>query len=666
MGGKWDPYGGFDNELLEEGYQAYKATGAETFSSSRFQFARGATYEINFGAMTQTNTKTNKSRNIQRRDGAPAMGGGSPEGPVAAARVSPSPKESPKPSPQRSREPSPAPDPSDATNDARMAPPIVPQPLGRELSGTLGSHGGDSAANAAAYPDPDDDDSQRRTPDLEQNGADHEHHIQYQRRQMTFKLPSYAPIVGGCCCIGILLTIILLPLSFNYVPPNTVGIKIDKTSRRVSLDNYYPEGRYFLGPTVDFFLFPTDVQTLDDSITARALDGYAIRIAYAVQYQLVPEKIVDLYKKHNLKYGTIYRRIARERVLAAIGNHDSNGFYRDREEILNMMFSDICEKLYPEHAKCWGMQFTEINLAPQLETRLLRLELDRWYVRKKKAEQAVSEVTSVTEVVEADFQMRISNVKSSSDANASIIELGAQSGSTILTRTSAADAAIITRDAEKTATITEKTAKMQCDEITVKAENQARGIEFQALADALLLKEEAKANASEIISTAKAAAHKTYAVAYGEAKAREITAQGNALQYMRNRMTISPNGLNRYDKTRVVAKYDEAKKVTLGFTQTFTIQDLRPWQNEDGSRRLHEKREHSSNAEEPSVSCFSMTPGNSCGSKHEWRSGLMGYKMLRPNATAGHFATKQVHRRPGESRRLHEQLHHHHHEDTEL
>lgn len=645
MNGKWMPYSGFDNDLLEEAYNEYQSSGNKVYSSSRFQFARGAMYDIDFEKMTQTNMASGKSRNIQRADP-----------PAASGRRSRTPSPPPAPVATRANGANGA-DPANAGDDARMASPIMPDPQ-RQLSGTLGSHGGDPAAAAAAHEHDDDANEALPPPDEEDPGAPDP---PPPARQYSYSGElAKAPYACCCCSIIVLLVVILVPLSFNYVPPNHVGIKIDSTTRRVSLDNYYPEGRYFMGPSVDFFLFPTLVQTLEDSITARAADGYPINIRYTVQYFLEPDKILDCYKKHNLKYPQVYKRISRERVLAAIGNYGSKGFYQDREEILNEMFGQVCEDLQPEFAKCWGMQFTEVNLAPQLEARLLRLELDRWYVRRKQAEQVVSQVTSYTEVVEADYAMRIKNVESGSNADANIIKLGAESGSTITARTAAADAAIITREAEKTATLTEKMAKIESDKISNKAENDARLIEFKAQADALKLKEEAKARATAITSTAQADALKTINLAVGAAKSREIAAQGNALQGMKNRMPISPHGLNRFEKSRTVAKYDEAKKLSLGFTQNILIRDLK--EGHGGKRRLHEKREHLANADEPSVSCFQMTPGNSCGSKREWRSGLMGYKMLKPNATTGHFSSNR--KRPGWGGSLHS--YRHHHEDTEL
>jgi len=178
-----------------------------------------------------------------------------------------------------------------------------------------------------------------------------------------------------------------------------------------------------------------------------------------------------------------------------------------------------------------GMQFTEVNLAPQFEARLLRFELDRWYVRKKKGEQLISQVTSYTEVVKAEFDLKIKVVESGSAANASIITLGAESGSTVATRTAEAEVAIITRQAERKAILQEKSATMECDAITTKAEADARMIEFRAQAEALLVKEQSKANATGIATAGLAKATKIYKNAYGQAKAQEIAAQGGFAGY---------------------------------------------------------------------------------------------------------------------------------------
>lgn len=209
INGKWSPYSGFDCDLMEEAYTNYLNAGQKIFSSSRFQFARGAMYEIDFEQMSQTNTGTGKSRNIQR------------SAPVVEARRSRT------PSPPAARTPSPPAatnDDTDATEASRMHPPIMPEPQ-RELSGALGSHGGDPAAafsehehDNAALPPPDEEDPAYA-------GASGAGRHTYAGPSCSGPMPFAA---GGFCCILVLLTVILVPLSFNYIPPNTVGIKITR------------------------------------------------------------------------------------------------------------------------------------------------------------------------------------------------------------------------------------------------------------------------------------------------------------------------------------------------------------------------------------------------------------------------------------------------------
>lgn len=383
---------------------------------------------------------------------------------------------------------------------------------------------------------------------------------------------------GACCAaVCLLVFVIVFPLSFNYVPPNHVGIKLQ--NKKADPSATYPEGRYFMGPAVSFYLFPTTVRTVELKVTARASDAYPLSLTFTFQYILDKDKIMDLYNRHSKNYEKVYHRIAKEAVMKAIGGYTSGAFYEQRGKVLDDLYALICEQLKQQFAKCWGLQFKDIDLAPQLEKKLLTYEIDRWYVKKKNAEQLISRVTSITDVVEADFQKNISIVRSNSTAEQQIIKKQSESQARLLTKEAEANATIAAREAEAQAALIEKNAQIEKAEIDNKAAADAALIEKQAKAQATLLLEQAQTNASKTMSEADAKSATVIKAAEGKANQQLVYAEGKALQSLKDKLSISPAGLVRYEKLLMADKYNEANMV-FGFSNSLAIH------GDGSSRRL--------------------------------------------------------------------------------
>ena len=60
-------------------------------------------------------------------------------------------------------------------------------------------------------------------------------------------------IVGG---IGVLLLVILLPISFKSLEPNEAGLDYDNTNYKIDTSTLYGEGRHYLGVSHEFKIFP--------------------------------------------------------------------------------------------------------------------------------------------------------------------------------------------------------------------------------------------------------------------------------------------------------------------------------------------------------------------------------------------------------------------------
>ncbi len=63
-------------------------------------------------------------------------------------------------------------------------------------------------------------------------------------------------IISVVVGIGLLLLAILLPLSFQSLEPNEVGLDYDKVNHNIDTSKLYEEGRHYLGVGHEFKIFP--------------------------------------------------------------------------------------------------------------------------------------------------------------------------------------------------------------------------------------------------------------------------------------------------------------------------------------------------------------------------------------------------------------------------
>jgi len=105
-----------------------------------------------------------------------------------------------------------------------------------------------------------------------------------------------------CVFIGILLLVILLPLSFSYIDYWEVGLKQNKITGNVNTEKVYTKGRYVVGPSVKFFKYQADAHIIHLEDVEVFSDGGSESVGLSLfvdvdfTYFLKTEEIGQLHK----------------------------------------------------------------------------------------------------------------------------------------------------------------------------------------------------------------------------------------------------------------------------------------------------------------------------------------------------------------------------------
>lgn len=110
-----------------------------------------------------------------------------------------------------------------------------------------------------------------------------------------------ACVVGSIVAvIVIIVSIILIAVSFSVMDPNEMGFDHDTIAGVINADKVYEGGRHFLGLGHKFIKYPRTIQSLAiPPAVVRSADGLPITIDLSVQYQL-PATYKELRRIYNL------------------------------------------------------------------------------------------------------------------------------------------------------------------------------------------------------------------------------------------------------------------------------------------------------------------------------------------------------------------------------
>ena len=140
--------------------------------------------------------------------------------------------------------------------------------------------------------------------------------------------------------VGILLTVILVPLSFSYVEYYEYGLIKDKNTGTVENGQVYSRGRYMTGVTKGFLKYQADAhhERLDDLSVFSSGDnpetvGLVFKIDFDLTFFLKKAEIGDLHKD----LASSYRNVIVSRATEAIKNeaiHISfNEYFQERRRV---------------------------------------------------------------------------------------------------------------------------------------------------------------------------------------------------------------------------------------------------------------------------------------------------------------------------------------------
>lgn len=151
--------------------------------------------------------------------------------------------------------------------------------------------------------------------------------------------------IGGCLLItGVILMIILLPLSFAYIEYNEIAFKKNTISNRVDTSEVYANGRHMWGPAYDKIAFTSTYQLESFSGTELSVfssNGLDFPIEVDVYYKLEPENLALIFDDVGTAYEERLRALIESSLKNTATKFEVDDYVTNRTNITQAMYDGL-------------------------------------------------------------------------------------------------------------------------------------------------------------------------------------------------------------------------------------------------------------------------------------------------------------------------------------
>jgi len=147
---------------------------------------------------------------------------------------------------------------------------------------------------------------------------------------------------GGLCGFGVLLMVILLPVSVKNVAHNEYGIRYDDLTNTIH-SKVYQEGKYMCTPQTTMFLYVSTIQKLTIEMTALTSNGIGVPVIVDIQFQIPKSEVFTIFSEFGefKRLNSYLKLVGADSIRDSIGKYSAKDFYEYRAVIQDMIEADM-------------------------------------------------------------------------------------------------------------------------------------------------------------------------------------------------------------------------------------------------------------------------------------------------------------------------------------
>ncbi|XP_045168927.2 uncharacterized protein LOC123531754 [Mercenaria mercenaria] len=153
-------------------------------------------------------------------------------------------------------------------------------------------------------------------------------------------------VIGTLVVIGVILLVIILPLSFVTLEYYEYGFAKARSTGTVDTSTVYSGGKHFLGPNYEFKKFKADAHYLDlKEIRVFTADKLEVSITAHAQYFLRQDELPLLHDAYDIYYEDVMKTSAVDALKGAIPIYVTTELITKRPEIERVIYDAVRQRL---------------------------------------------------------------------------------------------------------------------------------------------------------------------------------------------------------------------------------------------------------------------------------------------------------------------------------
>ncbi|GFR77964.1 peptidase, partial [Elysia marginata] len=158
-------------------------------------------------------------------------------------------------------------------------------------------------------------------------------------------------------CLGLLLLVILLPISFVYVEYHEYALSRNSWTGTVDYSEVYEGGCYLLAPQDELIWFDATAHFLQQSLEIMDSTGLSIGLDISLQYFLKRGEVPRLFQKHHHGYHKVIHYLVESTIKNTAVGFTLDQYRLHRQEVEARIFStvrrvlsgDCCDSCCPDN-----------------------------------------------------------------------------------------------------------------------------------------------------------------------------------------------------------------------------------------------------------------------------------------------------------------------------
>lgn len=235
----------------------------------------------------------------------------------------------------------------------------------------------------------------------------------------------------------------LLGYSFDTIDPGYVGLLWNQNLHNLDDNKLWQEGRHFIGLGCYLIIFPTYAQFVNmESIHARTMDGLAVQVRPAFQYQIDNDltKVANLYKLFGLEYEGTFISISRSDIRDVVSKFNAYDLVKNRDALAVDLENGLKTRLATYGVTVVGYQVLSIQWSTIIDDAIMAAVTELENVKTAHAEKNISQIEALTAVEEAKVLSENAIILANQTANILIASKGAEAQNIVLQGTAQARA----------------------------------------------------------------------------------------------------------------------------------------------------------------------------------------------------------------------------------